>query len=118
MSQSILQEKSFQYAIRIIRLFQSLKTRGCDITLRRQVLRSGTSIGANIREARNAESKADFAYKLGIAQKEAGETAYWIELLHHGEYLSETEVQSLLADLDEIMRMIRSSILTTRGKIK
>ncbi|MBK8428418.1 MAG: four helix bundle protein [Lewinellaceae bacterium] len=72
------------------------------------MLRSGTSIGANIREAQNAESAADFIHKLGVAQKETDETIYWIELLHRTEFLTYAEYQSIFQDTNELLRMIRS----------
>ena len=77
-------------------------------------MKSGTSIGANIREAQNGESSADFIHKLGIAQKETDETLYWLELLQKTEYISEAAFQSIYQDTEEILRMIRSAILTKK----
>ncbi len=82
------------------------------------MLRSGTSIGANIREAHNAESKADFVHKLGIAQKEADETIYWLELLVETKYLTEGEFNSIHTEAEEILKIIKSIILTSKQNYK
>jgi four helix bundle protein len=81
------------------------------------MLRSGTSIGANVREAHNAESKMDFIHKMGIAQKEASEVLYWIELLHETEYLSKEEYTILSNDATELIKIIKSIILTTKQNL-
>ena len=111
-SKSILKEKSFAFALRSIKLYEYLKCTKKEYIISKQMLRSGTSIGANIREAQNAESSADFIHKFGIAQKECDETLYWLELLFASEYLSELEFNSIHDEGDELLRMIRSSILT------
>lgn len=80
------------------------------------MLRSGTSVGANIREAQNAESPADFVHKLAIAQKEADETLYWLELLFRTEFLTTEQFQSLENDISQLLKMIRSAIITTKSK--
>lgn len=79
------------------------------------MLRSGTSVGANVREADNAETKADFIHKMGIAQKEVDETMYWLELLKETDYLSEIEFGSMHWDADELLKLIRSIILTAKS---
>jgi len=87
----------------------------------KQLLRSGTAVGALIREAQNAESKMDFVHKLGIAQKECDETLYWLELLFEIELLEADTFKKLSSQADELFRMIKSSILTTKsnvGKLK
>ena len=76
------------------------------------MLRSGTSVGAKVREGNNAESKADFIHKLGIAQKETDETIYWLKLLKETDYLSQTEFSSIYSNADELLKLIRSIILT------
>jgi len=81
MKENIIKNKSFGFALRMIKLYQYLKDEKKEYTLSKQLLRSGTSVGAMIRESEQAESKADFIHKLAIAQKEANETEYWIELL-------------------------------------
>lgn len=80
MSEGVLKNKSFLFAVRIIKLYEYSTNKKKEYVLSKQVLRSGTAIGALIREAQNAESKADFIHKLGIAQKECDETIYWLEL--------------------------------------
>ena len=110
-----MREKSMNLAIRIVNLYKHLIGEKKEYVLSKQMLRSGTSIGANIREAQNAESAADFIHKLGVAQKETDETIYWLELLHRTEFLSEVEFQSMYQDTNELLRMIRSAILTKKG---
>ena len=108
-------DKSFRFAIRVIRLYQYL----CDVkkeyVLSKQMLRSGTSVGANVREANNGESKADFIHKMGIAQKEADETMYWLELMKETGYLTVSEFTSVHSDAGELLKMIRSIILTAKS---
>lgn len=111
---SVIQEKSFAFALRIVRLYKHLQDVQKEFVMSRQLLKSGTSIGANVREAKNAESTADFIHKLAIAQKEADETLYWIELLYQSQYLSETEAESILADGNELIRIIRSISISTK----
>ena len=110
----LLRDKTFLFAVRIVRLYKYLNVEKQEFTLSRQVLRSGTNPGAMIREALNAESHLDFIHKLGIAQKEIGETQYWLELLYDAKYLNETEFQSLYSDADELMKITRSPILTKK----
>ncbi len=86
--------------------------------LSKQLLRSGTAVGALVREAQNAESKADFIHKLAIAQKECDESIYWIELLKQTEYLNEKEFESISMEANELLKMIRSAILTTKKNYK
>lgn len=113
--ENVVREKSFRFAIRIIRLYQYLKDRQKEYVLSKQLLRSGTSVGANIREADNAESKADFIHKMGIAQKEVDETMYWLELLKEADYLLENEFVSIHKDADELLKLIRSIIITAKA---
>jgi len=101
-------------AVRVVHLYKYLVTEKKEYVLSKQLLKSGTSPGANIREAQNGESVADFIHKLGIAQKETDETLYWLELLHRTKYLSDTEFQSMYQDTDEMLRIIRSAILTKK----
>ena len=119
LTSSPMREKSMNLAIRIVNLYKYLIGEKKEYVLSKQMLRSGTSIGANIREAQNAESAADFIHKLGVAQKETDETIYWIELLHRTEFLTYAEYQSIFQDTNELLRMIRSAILTKkRNKLK
>lgn len=109
-----LHEKSMAFALRIVRLYRYLTEEKKEFVLSRQVLRSGTNPGAMVREAANAESGQDFIHKLSIAQKETGETLYWLELLYHSDYLTLKEFQSLKSDNEELMKILRSSILTKK----
>jgi four helix bundle protein len=115
-SMNITQEKSFAFAIRIVKLYQHLTQRELnkEFVMSKQLLRAGTSIGANIRGAYNAESDADFIHKLAVAQKECDETCYWLELLHQTNYLSNSEFQSIHQDSIALLKIIRSIILTKK----
>lgn len=113
---SVMAEKSFDFAIRIVKAYKYLCDEKKEFVLSRQMLRSGTSVGANIREAQNAESPADFVHKLAIAQKEADETLYWLELLFRTEFLTTEQFQSLENDISQLLKMIRSAIITTKSK--
>jgi len=115
MSDSIVKNKSFVFAVRIVRLFQLLQERK-EFVLSKQLLRSGTSIGANVNEALNGESAGDFVHKLGIAQKECSETLYWIELLGATEYINKKEMELISFDANELLKLLRSIILTTKSK--
>ncbi len=117
MSENILLQKSFSFAIRIVRLYQYLSDSKKEHILSKQLLRSGTAVGALVREAQNAESKNDFIHKLAIAQKECDETIYWLELLKETDYLSEIEFESICLNAKELLKIIRSSILTTKQRI-
>lgn len=109
-----IKNKSFKFAVRIVNLYKYLTKDYTEYVLSKQILRAGTSIGANVREAQNAESKLDFIHKLSIAQKEADETLYWLELLKETDYLNGIEFNSIYADAKELIKIIRSIILTTK----
>ncbi|MCL1934167.1 MAG: four helix bundle protein [Candidatus Azobacteroides sp.] len=111
---NVIREKSFKFAIRSINLYKTLSNDHKEFILSRQLLRSGTSIGANIREALNAESNADFVHKLAIAQKECDETGYWLELLHETGFINTSEFNSIHSDASELLKIIRSIILTSK----
>ncbi len=113
---SIIKDKSFVFAIRVVNLYKYLSETKKEFVLSKQVLRSGTAIGALVREAQNAESKADFIHKLAIAQKECDETIYWVELLKETNYLSSIEYDSMSMEATELLKMIRSAIITTKNK--
>ncbi|MCZ2247178.1 MAG: four helix bundle protein [Bacteroidia bacterium] len=112
-----LKDKSFQFALNIVKLYKYLIEVKQEYIMSKQLLRSGTSIGANIREGQNAQSKADFVHKFAIAQKECDESLYWLELLHQSEYLEENEFNKIHSDASELLKMLRSSILTTKQNI-
>ena len=113
----ILLKKAESYAIRVVKMYQYLVNVKHETTLSRQVLRSGTSIGANVAESRRAQSTADFVSKLSIALKEAEETGYWLKTLCGGGYLSEEEFSSMNADNEELIRIMVSSIKTVKRKM-
>jgi len=115
MKKGILKDKSFKFAVRIVSLYKHLCEEKKEFVLSKQILRSGTSVGAMIREAEHSESIADFIHKLSIAQKEINETIYWLELLIKTEYISDKEFESINGDAVEIIKMITSSIKTTKS---
>ena len=114
---SLLQEKTLNLAVRIVNLSKYLSQEKKEYILSKQIMRSGTNPGAMVREAANAESGADFIHKLAIGQKEISETLYWLELLSKTGYLTEIEYQSLSNDATEILKIIRSSILTKKQRL-
>lgn len=118
MKESILKEKSYNFALRIIKLYKYIVSEKKEYVLSKQILRSGTSIGANIEEANQAQSKPDFIHKLSISQKEAFETDYWLRLLRVSEYLTKTQADSLLNDCRELQKLLTSSIKTAKENLK
>ena len=115
MKEDVLSDKSFVFAKRIIKLYKYLTSQKNEYILSKQILRSGTSIGANIREARYAQSHKDFISKLSISLKEASETEYWIELLQE-EYISKKETDSIHKDVIELIKLLTKSIKTAKAK--
>ncbi len=109
--------KSFDFAIRVVKLYKYLCDKN-EYILSKQLLRSGTAVGALVREAQNAESRADFIHKLGIAQKECDESMYWIELLQATDYLSNNEFESIKNDAQQLLKILRSAIITTKKNTK
>ena len=116
MKGSILRDKSKAFALRIINMYKYLCNEQNEFVLSKQVLRCGTSIGANIAEAFYAQSEADFIAKLYISRKEAGETIYWIELLRDASYLDIYTTASILEDCEELIKLLTSSIKTMKEK--
>lgn len=114
---SIIKNRSFAFAVRVVKLYKYLTETKKEFVLSKQLLRSGTAIGALVREAQNAESKADFIHKLGIAQKECDETMYWLELLKETEYLTDKEFESINNEAVALLKMIRSAISTSKNKL-
>lgn len=114
---SLLREKSENFAIRAVRLYRYLTIRKREDVLSKQLLRSATSIGANVREATNAQSKKDFLSKLNIALKEANETQYWQELLFKGGILSQKEFDSVYPECTEIAKILSASVKTVKKNI-
>ena len=115
---SILKVKSFDFAVRIIKLYKFLKKQHSEYELSNQLLRSGTSVGALIREAEHAESRKDFSHKLSISLKEANESIYWLELLYATEYINKKMFDSMLKDATELLKMLIASVKTTKSRIK
>ena len=114
MKESILKIKSYKFAIRIVKLYQFLSGEKKEFVLSKQILRSGTAIGALIREAEFAQSKADFTNKMNVALKEVNETSYWLEILKDTDYLNEKIFQSLHSDCEELIKMLVSSVKTSK----
>jgi four helix bundle protein len=110
-----LRDKSYKFALRTVRLYKYLTLGRREFVLSKQVLRSGTSIGANVVEATQAQSKADFTHKLSISLKEAFETQYWIELLRDSEYLSKELADSLISDCCELQKILTASVRTSKA---
>lgn len=110
-----LANKSFAFAVRIVKLYKHLCAEKKEFVLSKQLLRSGTSVGANISESQDAQSSNDFISKLSISLKEARESKYWIDLLKETEYLSRAETNSILNDLEEIIKLLVSIIKTTKA---
>lgn len=115
MKENILREKSYKFALRSIKLYRYLCAENKEYVLSKQILRSGTSIGDNIEEALQGESRADFVHKLSIALKEASETNYWLRLLRDSELLKENQAQSLLNDCEELQKLLTSIIKTSKN---
>lgn len=115
MKKNVIKEKSFAFAIEVVKVYKSIIQTHREYVISKQLLRSGTSIGALYREAEYAESKKDFIHKMGIAQKECNETLYWVELLSETEYLTKEEFDSLNQKAQELMRLITSIIRTSKG---
>lgn len=112
--ENALETKSFQFAVRIVKLNKYLCENKQAYTLSNQILDSGTSIGANVSEAQQAQSRADFVSKLSIALKEAAETDYWLRLLHATEYISKQEFVSLIEDYRELERLLTAILKSTK----
>ncbi len=113
-----IEEKSFNFAVRIVRLKDFLVNEKKEYDIARQLLRSGTSIGANVAEAQQAQSQADFLTKMNIALKEATETKFWLRLLNATDKLTENEIKSILNECVEIEKILYSIARTTKNKLQ
>ena len=113
---NVVQEKSYAFAVRVAKVYWHLADEKKEYVLSKQLLRSGTSVGANIEEAIGGQSEKDFYAKLNISHKEARETKYWIRLLTDTDYLTEKQSQSLLQDIEELLKIIGSILKTLRIK--
>ena len=114
-SESIIAGKAYAFALGIIKLYKSLIERR-EFVLSKQILRSGTSIGANVNEAISAQSKRDFVHKLSISLKEARETIYWLRLLKDSDYINEADFNKMFAACDELIKILTKIILTTKER--
>jgi four helix bundle protein len=114
MKENVVKDKSFDFALRVVKLAKYLEGEKREYILSKQVLRGGTAIGALVREAEHAESKADFIHKMSIALKEANETLYWLELLYQGEYIAEQSFQSIRSDSEELIKLLAAIVKTAR----
>ena len=118
MTNKIANHKSYAFALRIIKLYQLLSKEKQEYVISKQILRSGTAIGALIRQAECAESKADFIHKLAISNKEANETHYWIMLLRDSNLIDAKLANSFLLDCEELQKLLNSSIKTAKTNLK
>jgi len=117
MKENVVKNKSFAFAIRVVKLYQFLCEQKKEFVLSKQLLRSGTSVGAMVREAEHAETKNDFKHKMGIAQKEINECIYWIELLKETNYLTAEQFESVNADAVEIIKLITAILKSAKSNI-
>ncbi len=115
--ENIVADKSKSFAIRVIKLYQYLKSEKQEYVLSKQLLRSGTSIGANVKEAIRGQSKADFISKMNIALKEASETEYWLELLFETEYIDKKQFDSIYSDNQEVLKLLVSIVKTSKAPV-
>jgi four helix bundle protein len=111
-----IRDKSFAFALRIVKLTRYLREEKHEYVLSKQLLSCGTSVGALVREAEHAESKADFIHKMSIALKEANETDYWIDLLHGSELIDDKSFDSIKPDIVELIKLLTSIIKTTKQR--
>ena len=117
MKENIIVNKSKAFALRIIKLYQYLCNEKREYVISKQLLKSGTSIGANVKEAIRGQSRADFYAKMNIALKESSETEYWLELLHESNYLNDTYFRSIYTDCQELLRILMSITKTQKESI-
>ena len=116
--ENVIAAKSYAFAIRIINLYKFLNTEKKEFVLSKQVLKSGTAIGALVREAEHAQSKADFLNKMNIALKEANETEYWLMLLKDTGYIQQAEFDSIIKDCEEVLKLLVSIVKSTKTSLK
>ncbi|HLN87942.1 MAG TPA: four helix bundle protein [Candidatus Limnocylindrales bacterium] len=114
MKENAIRDNSFAFALRVVKLAKYLEADKKEFVLSRQVLRSGTAIGALVREAEHAESKADIIHKMNIALKESNETIYWLDLLYQGDYLDKQSYQSIALDSEELIKLLIAIVKTSK----
>ena len=112
---NLIEKRSYDFAVRIVNLYKHLKSAHKELILSKQILRSGTSIGANVCEATRAQSKNDFIAKISIALKESYETDYWLRLLNDTEFITEDEFKSIYLDCQDISNILAKILITSRG---
>ncbi|MDR1951445.1 MAG: four helix bundle protein [Bacteroidales bacterium] len=115
---NIIRDKSYSFALRIVKLYRYLSLEKKEFVLSKQILRSGTAIGALIKESEHAQSKADFINKINIALKEANETEYWLQLLNDSKYLTTKEYKSIYPEIHEIISLLVSILKTSKKNLK
>ena len=115
--ENIILDRTFAFAVRIVKLQRCLDERGCDRSIIRQLLKSGTSIGANVREAVRGQSRVDFVSKMNIALKESSESEYWLELLHATDFLTDQEYDSIYSDCKVITKLLMKIVKTTKDTL-
>ena len=118
MKKNVVQEKSYTFALRIVKLYRWLCEEKKEYVLSKQLLRSGTSIGANVEEAVGGQSEKDFSAKMIISYKEARETHYWLRLLHDSEFIDQAAFESIIHDCDELLKLLGSITKTMKTKIR
>ena len=118
MTGNIVKDKSYDFALRIIKMYKYMISNNVEYILAKQLLRSGTSIGANVEEACSGQSKKDFISKLSISQKEAFETRYWLRLLRDSQEVKKEYADSMIKDCDEIISIVTSILITTKENMK
>ena len=118
MKKNILKDKSFLFAVRIVNLYKFLKNQHGEYIISQQLIRSGTSVGAIVREAEHTESLKDFIHKLSIGLKEANESKYWLDLLFATEFINKKMFESLNIDCEELLKLLTASVKTSKLKIK
>jgi four helix bundle protein len=118
LNKGMLKDKAYEFALRIVKMYQLLKNDKKEFVLSKQLVRSGTAVAALIEEANNAESRADFIHKLSIANKEANETRYWLRLLIDSEVVDKGNFEPLIEDCTELIRMLVASIKTAKSNRK
>ncbi len=116
MRENVIKQTSFTFALEIVNIYKYLSTERKEFVISKQVLRSGTSIGANVREAEHAQSKADFIHKMSIALKDANETEYWLDLLYQSEYLTDIQFKKIKHQVVEQLRLLTSILNTSKSK--
>ena len=118
MKENVVEDKSFEFAVRIVKLYKYLTSEKQEYIMSKQLLRSGTSVGANVSEAQQAQSPMDFLSKMNIALKESYESDYWLRLLHHTDYLNKEEYDSIITDCRSISKLLVTIVKSTKNNNK